>query len=65
MIRRRAFITLIGGAASNKLPFCCGAYVASWHFCDIARSQIDVRFRRKSSRAADITAMTEFDPEQS
>src|SRR5262245_37964660 len=32
------------------------------HFCDIARSQIDFRFRWKSGRAADITAMTEFDP---
>src|SRR5262245_10699181 len=32
------------------------------HFCDIARSQIDFRFRGKSGRAADITAMTEYDP---
>src|SRR6266403_3380028 len=33
-----------------------------WHECDIARSRMDVRFRRKSGRAADITGMTEFDP---
>src|SRR5262245_27603474 len=32
-----------------------------WHIRDIARSQIDFRFRWKSGRAADITAMTEFD----
>jgi len=33
-----------------------------WHICDIARSQMDVRFRGKSGRAADITGTTEFDP---
>jgi hypothetical protein len=33
--------------------------VGSWHECDIARSQMDVRFRGKSGHAADITAMTE------
>jgi hypothetical protein len=33
-----------------------------WHECDIARSRMDVRFRRKSGRAADITGTTEFDP---
>jgi hypothetical protein len=32
-----------------------------WHECDIARSRMDVRFRGKSGRAADITGMTEFD----
>src|SRR5260370_25551049 len=36
-----------------------------WHECDIARSQMDVRFRGKSGRAADITRMTEFDPNRS
>src|SRR5258708_32074857 len=30
--------------------------------CDIARSRMDVRFRGKSGRAADITGMTESDP---
>src|SRR5258706_15363541 len=35
------------------------------HECDIARSQMDVRFRGKSCRAADITGTTEFDPLQS
>ena len=33
-----------------------------WHIGDIARSQIEVRFRRKSGHAAGITAMTGFDP---
>jgi hypothetical protein len=28
--------------------------------CDIARSQMDVRFRGKSGRAAGITGTTEF-----
>ncbi len=31
--------------------------------CDIARSRMDVRFRGKSGRAADITGTTEFDPD--
>ncbi len=35
--------------------------VAYWHECDIARSQMDVRFRGKSGRAADITGTTGFD----
>jgi hypothetical protein len=39
---------------------CCGAYVASWHIRDIARSQIEVRVRCKSGHAADIMAMTGF-----
>ena len=39
-----------------------GRDVAYWQFCDIARSQIDFRFLWKSGRAADITAMTEYDP---
>ena len=30
--------------------------------CDMARSQMDVRFRGKSGRATDITGMTESDP---
>jgi hypothetical protein len=34
--------------------------VHTWHLCDIARSRMDFRFRWKGSRAADITAMTEF-----
>jgi hypothetical protein len=33
-----------------------------WHFCDIARSWMNVRFREKSGRAADITGMAESDP---
>jgi hypothetical protein len=37
--------------------------VSYWHFGDIARSRMDFRFWRKSGHAADITAMTEFDPE--
>jgi hypothetical protein len=37
------------------------AQVSSWHFCDIARSRVDFRFRWKSGRAADIAAVTEFD----
>src|SRR6266566_601104 len=32
------------------------------HSCDIARSQIEVRFRCKSGHTADTTAMTGFDP---
>jgi hypothetical protein len=36
-----------------------------WHFCDIARSRMDVRFRGKSGRAADITGTAEFDPQES
>src|SRR5262249_50303488 len=36
--------------------------VRGLHFFDIARSQIDFRFRWKSGRAAHITAMTEYDP---
>src|SRR5258706_8564693 len=36
-----------------------------WHECDIARSQMDVRFRGKSGRAADIARMTKFDPNRS
>jgi hypothetical protein len=36
-----------------------------WHFCDIARSRMNFRFRRKSGRAADTTGMTEFDPTRS
>jgi hypothetical protein len=37
--------------------------VRLWHICDIQRSRMDFRFRGKSGRAADITAMTELDPE--
>jgi hypothetical protein len=36
--------------------------VCLWHKCDIARSRMDVRFRGKSGRAADITGTTDFDP---
>jgi hypothetical protein len=32
---------------------------------DIARSRMDVRFRGKSGRAADITGTTELDPHRS
>jgi hypothetical protein len=42
-----------------------GAWVRSWHKCDIARSRMDVRFRGKNGHAADITGMTESDPERS
>jgi hypothetical protein len=38
------------------------AHSRLWHFSDIARSRMDFRFGCKSSHAADITAMTEFDP---
>src|SRR5262245_37013141 len=51
-----------GGNSYPKAKTCCTAYVACWHFCDIARSQIDFRFRWKSGRAADIAAMSEFGP---
>jgi hypothetical protein len=34
------------------------------HFCDIAISRMDFRLRWKSGHAANITAMTEFDPER-
>ena len=37
-------------------------YFCSWHLCDIARSRMDFRFRGKSGHAADIGAMSEFDP---
>ena len=47
------------GRQSNSVPD-----FRLWHFCDIARLQIDFRFRWKSDRAADITAMTEFDPKR-
>jgi hypothetical protein len=36
--------------------------VYKWHFCDVARPPIDFHFSWKSGRAADITAMTDFDP---
>src|SRR5260221_4976314 len=39
--------------------------VVLWPECDIARSRMDVRFRGKSGRAADITGTTEFDPNRS
>src|SRR5262245_12367729 len=38
---------------------CIAGAVDTWHFCDIARSPIEFRFRWGSGRAADITAMTE------
>jgi hypothetical protein len=44
------------------VQFFCTAYVGSWHICDIARWRMDVCFRRKTGRAVDIAAMTEFDP---
>src|SRR5258707_2467496 len=34
-----------------------------WHESDIARSRMDVHFREKSGRAADITGTTEFGPD--
>src|SRR5262249_53644331 len=42
--------------------FAAIAHNRLWHVWDIARSWVDFRFRGKSGRAADITAMTEFDP---
>jgi hypothetical protein len=30
--------------------------------CEMARSRMDFRFRGKSGHAADVAAMTEFDP---
>ena len=33
-----------------------------WHIRDIAKSQIDFRFREKSGLAGDITAMSKFGP---
>ena len=33
--------------------------------CDIARSRMDVRFRGKSGRAADISGTAESDPKRS
>jgi hypothetical protein len=33
-----------------------------WRFWDMARLRMDFRFRWKSGRVADITAMTEVDP---
>jgi hypothetical protein len=35
---------------------------ASGRNANIARSRMDVRFRGKNGRAADITGTTEFDP---
>jgi hypothetical protein len=43
-------------------PQRASAHSRFWHECDIARSQMDVRFRGKSGRAADMTVMTESDP---
>jgi len=47
-------------------------FVRKWHIRDIARSQIEVRFRCKkvrfrckSGHTAAITAMTGFDPQRS
>jgi len=37
------------------------SYVRVWHVRDIARSRMDFRFRWKSGRAADITAMNVID----
>jgi hypothetical protein len=45
--------------------FAAIAHSRFWHECDIARSRMDVRFRGKSGRAADITGTTEFGPERS
>ena len=42
---------------------CQPGAVHTWHIRDIARPQIEVRFRCKSGHAADITAMTGFDPD--
>jgi hypothetical protein len=42
---------------------CQPGAVHTWHISDIARQQVEVRFRCKSGHAADITAMTGFDPD--
>jgi hypothetical protein len=42
--------------------FCCGAYVTSWHVCDIARSRMEFRFRWKNGLAPDIAAAPELTP---
>src|SRR5712672_4772060 len=39
---------------------CNGLLQQNRHICDITRSWMDLRFRGKSGRAADITAMTGF-----
>jgi hypothetical protein len=36
---------------------CCGAYVASWHECDIARSRMDVRSGEERSCRASCTPL--------
>jgi hypothetical protein len=38
------------------------AHSRLWHIRDIARSQIEVRFRCKSGHTADITVMAGFGP---
>ena len=45
--------------AIDHAAIVAAAYDRLWHFCDIARSRIDFRFRWKSGHAADISAMTE------
>jgi hypothetical protein len=51
-----------GGSASRLHHIRGGDHGSFWHIRDIARSQIEVRFRCKSGHTADITAMTGFDP---
>src|SRR5262245_13518585 len=49
----------------GERPTCfrCTALGRSWHFCDIATSRMNFRFRWKRGRAAAITTMTEVGPE--
>src|SRR6266446_7871885 len=53
--------TVVWEGRSREAP----PYPDLWHLCDIARSRMDVRFRGKNGRAADITGTTEFDPHRS
>src|SRR5262249_41072575 len=61
--------TQIGGRRSDRLmarklsSSNFGLLQQYRHVCDIARPWMDFRFRRKNGRAADITAMTNFDPQ--
>src|SRR5258708_36147136 len=58
--------TLTGSSrhADTPLPLTSGDLASRRHFCDIARSRIDFRFRWwRSAHVADITAMTEFGPD--
>jgi hypothetical protein len=59
----RCSISSLSEIAGASEPTNIWADVAYWHFCDITRSRADFRFRGKNGHAADITAMTEFEPQ--